>query len=214
MSGVIYTAIFGDYDNLKEPTVVTKGWDYRCYTNQNFDSDMWTIIKHSGYHYSNVKMSKMVKILWHLFFNEHDYVIWIDASLRINCDLNRFVKKYYKPPFTLMTHPCRTCLYDEARIVKKEKIDLPKIVDRQINDYRDDGFPKDYGLTANGVMIWDRESAQMYPEFFMFWWNQVAKYSHRDQLSFMYSAWKKEIKYHLIPYDIINNEFKFEKHKR
>ena len=42
---VIYTAIFGDYDTLKEPLVITPGWKYICYTDQDFESKVWEIKK-------------------------------------------------------------------------------------------------------------------------------------------------------------------------
>jgi hypothetical protein len=28
----VYTFIFGDYDDLKSPTIMTPGWDYICFT--------------------------------------------------------------------------------------------------------------------------------------------------------------------------------------
>lgn len=40
--------MIGDYDNLKEPTVITKGWDYICYTsNKHLKSKHWDV-HHQG----------------------------------------------------------------------------------------------------------------------------------------------------------------------
>jgi len=42
--GICYTVLSGDYDNLKNPKVVTPGWKYVCFTDQdNVKSDIWEI---------------------------------------------------------------------------------------------------------------------------------------------------------------------------
>ena len=41
----IYTYIIGGYDSVKEPKVVTPGWDYICVTdNPNLKSEVWNIV--------------------------------------------------------------------------------------------------------------------------------------------------------------------------
>ena len=40
---VVYTCISGNYDTLKDPTVVTPGWEYICFTDQKVISNVWTI---------------------------------------------------------------------------------------------------------------------------------------------------------------------------
>lgn len=43
MRKVLYTAIFGNHDKLKEP-VVTNGWEYILFTNnRELKSDIWDI---------------------------------------------------------------------------------------------------------------------------------------------------------------------------
>ena len=36
---VIYTTIFGGYDNLVEPHFVPDGWDFVCFTDDDIESD-------------------------------------------------------------------------------------------------------------------------------------------------------------------------------
>ena len=41
---VVYTAILGSiYDDLKEPTVISPGWKYVCFTDQPLQSNIWEI---------------------------------------------------------------------------------------------------------------------------------------------------------------------------
>ena len=35
MRKVAYTYIIGNYDSLKEPSVITEGWDYICFTDDS-----------------------------------------------------------------------------------------------------------------------------------------------------------------------------------
>jgi hypothetical protein len=42
---VVYTAILGtQYDDLKEPTFISEGWKYICFTDQPLTSKHWEII--------------------------------------------------------------------------------------------------------------------------------------------------------------------------
>ena len=41
---VCYTVLFGDYEELKEPTIISDGWRYVCFTDQPLKSDVWEIV--------------------------------------------------------------------------------------------------------------------------------------------------------------------------
>lgn len=208
MKKIIYTTLFGAYDKLKEPAVINKDWQHICFTDLDIESKTWDIVKIKDYDVSAVKMSKKIKILWYKYI-EAELSIYIDASLTINCNLDKFVKKYHKRGFTVMNHPARNCIYKEAEIVIREKIDKAEIVNEQMKKYRAEGFPENYGLTANGVMIRDKYINTL---FFDKWWNEVEQHSKRDQLSFMYVWWRVNIATNRIPYEVIFNEFKFTHH--
>ena len=40
---VIYTAIFGSYDNLLEPKYIPEGWEFVCFTDTELTSANWTV---------------------------------------------------------------------------------------------------------------------------------------------------------------------------
>lgn len=213
MSGAknaIYTAIFGGYDKLKEPVVVTPGWDYIAFSDEKLHSQRWKTSRFKRQAMDPARQSKFIKILGTQLLDNYERLIWVDGSLRIKCDLNKFVEKYHKPPFTVMKHPARNCIYDEAEIIIREKIDKEKTIREQLGFYEAMGFPKNYGLTANGVMIMD--VGKIDGEFLRYWWDMVKKFSKRDQMSFMYAMWLHPVPYHMIPYDIIFNEFEFVRH--
>ena len=212
---VVYTAVFNGYDILRKPTVITPGWDYICFTDCSTPSpppdSPWRLVRLMYSPLSPVLASKMVKILWYQYVWMYDLSIWIDGSLTVNCNLDDFIEKYHRGKFTVMKHPARECIYDEGEVIKKLNIAKRAIVDKQLNRYREEGFPPKQGLTANGVMV---RSEDLLRDTFNVWWGEVRVHCHRDQLSFMYANWKEPIPMNLIPYEIITDEFQFHKHGR
>ena len=43
MNKVVYTAIFGGYDDVVEPTYRPDGWDFVCFTDTDLVSEFWEI---------------------------------------------------------------------------------------------------------------------------------------------------------------------------
>ena len=41
---ICYTCITNKYDNLKDPRVVTPGWKYICYSDEQQKSDIWETV--------------------------------------------------------------------------------------------------------------------------------------------------------------------------
>ena len=207
----IYTAIFDYYDQLKTPTVITKGWKYVCYTNMpDLKSDFWEIRYINNKKLSGVKAARMIKIRFFDYIKD-DLVIWCDASMQINVDLNEFVEKYHKDDFTLMQHPSRNCLYYEGGACVQLKKDGIDRIDKQLKTYHNEGMPKHYGMVQTGVIV--RNNTLKVREYCKKWADEVLKHSHRDQLSFNYIQWKYNyLTPHLISSDILRNEFRLYRH--
>jgi hypothetical protein len=208
---ICYTAIFGKYDKLKEPKVITKGWRYICFTNdKNLTSANWEVVYIDNKNLTNVKAARCIKIRF-FDYAKSDLSIWCDASTEISCDLNEFVSKYHKDDFTLMQHPSRNCTYYEGRAVIHFGKDTVQNVEKQLSCYLAKGLPTHYGMVQTGVMI--RSNTPKVREYCKLWFDEVLKFSHRDQLSFNYIHWKHNLLTpHLISSDILQNEFKISKH--
>lgn len=208
----IYTAIFGDYDILKEPTYVTGGWKYVCYTNnKNLTSDVWEIRYIKNKNLSDKMAARCIKIRFFDYIKD-DLVVWCDASMQINCDLNEFIKQKHMGDFTLMMHPVRKCTYEEGLACISLGKDNYVNVDEQMAFYKSKGFPPNQGMVQTGLMV--RNNNKNVKQFCKMWYEQVDRFSHRDQLSFNYVVWKTNlIKPFLISSMILNNAFKLYKHK-
>lgn len=203
---VIFTALFGDYENLKEPTVVTPGWKYICYTDQPLKSDVWEVTPFLPGVYVPQMFARLVKITWANFPQS----IWLDASFQINTNLDDFWNKHYKGGICAPKHPARACAHREAQVCMRRGLDAER-VQKQINRYANQGLPYNAGLISSGILM--RDNSQPVKDFCSLWWEQIVDGSLRDQIGFAYSDWKMPGVSHTFDYDYrVRQEFIYQKH--
>ncbi len=182
----IYTAIFSNYDDLKEPIVYTKGWNYVCYTDQELTSKVWEIRKVDVMPCGPQKTARFYKIMGPLLLQD-DFSFWIDATFFINCDLNEWIKQC-KHDFTTVRHPFDRCLYVDAESCLGLGKGKPLDIRKQIRFYKKCGVPENNGLVSSGLLM--RLHTPKVIEVCEAWWAQVKKFSSRDQIAFGYVNWK------------------------
>lgn len=197
MKLVIYTAIFGNFDKLKTPKIISNNVKYICFSDKKIKCKPWEIriIKPK---YDANRENRRYKILSYKFFPDHEYSIYLDGRYTIMRDLSLHVKEWLgNNDIAVLKHPKRNCLYEEAEACIKGKKDDIEIIKKQINKYKKEGYPENNGLTANGFII--RRHTKKIKEFNESWWNEVKNYSFRDQISFCYVIYKLNLKYTIIP---------------
>lgn len=208
---IVYTSIMGNYDQLKPPTVVSKNWEYVCFTDDQYRvSDVWNMVYVDSEEHGQAKTARMYKILNDKYL-DCDLSMWVDGSFEIKCYLDEFVENYHVGNFSLMTHG-RNCAYDEAEACIKHGKDRDVIIQEQMKGYKNEGFPLENGMVATGLII-RKHNIENNVQFGLKWWDEVRGKSKRDQLSFNYTAWKHPIDYHLMDFDkIIKTYFGWGKH--
>lgn len=132
---------------------------------------------------------------------ESEKSIWVDASFIINTNLDDWWEQHFKEPITVIRHPVRHCIYTEAGACIKRHKDAPQLIRRQISDYRKIGVPIKNGLIASGVIM--RKMSQPVIDLCELWYDQVKKYSSRDQIAFGFAGWKNPV-HHTIEWDYRN----------
>lgn len=216
----VYTAITGNYDDLKEPDFITPGWDYICYTNNSkLRSGIWKIKYIDNNGLDDVRLSRSVWALNHKYVPEYKISISIGGQMKIIGNLDIFLKKYLPNDnnidMSMAKHPNRICIYEEAKRCKKR--DDPKLIERQMRFYREEGYPQNNGLVATGIII-RKHGRSNVEEHCQKWWEQIKKWSFRDQLSFDYVLWKyKLVNISYFSYNIIRGKggfFKKFPHKK
>ena len=195
-----YTAIFGNYDDLKQPFFVPQHWKFVCYTNTDFEvpeNNVWEIRKVPVMEFGPAKTARWYKINFHKHIETEDS-LWIDATFFINIDLNRWWRRF-KEPMTVINHPFDNCIYTDV----KSCIGLGKgdfwAITRQAHDYKDIGIPVGNGLISSGVLM--RRNTKEVRELCDTWWKEVEKYTERDQIAFGYAAWKHKGVFNTIDWD-------------
>lgn len=191
---VIYTCITGKYDTLLEPTYITEGFDYICFTdNEEFKSKIWNIkpLPSETEELSQVKKQRYVKLNPHKLLSEYDISIWVDGNVSINGDLNEFVNSVVKDDISVYVpqHPSRKCIYAESKAVISMKKDIKEVVEPQMKKYEEEGFPKNYGLLQSNILL-RKHNEKDCIRLMEGWFEELKNNSHRDQLSFNYILWK------------------------
>ena len=215
-STVVYTTIFGDYDNLNDPLFIDQGFKYVCYTdNINLKSNIWEIRHVNIANNENIKLKvREYKILPHKLFPEYDTSIWIDANGVIRGSLRELMEKYQKYANILfMPHFARNCIYDEVATCIALYKDRKHILLQQMKDYLLNGYPENNGLLSGGFIVRNHNEKDVINAMEV-WWDEVQHYSQRDQISLSYALWKTDTCYDLCPaYIYDNNWFTLKLHK-
>ena len=172
---IVYTSIYGDKDNLMVPKL--EGCDFAFFTGDGGKMD-----------------AKRFKVLPHKYFGEYEYSMWIDGNIKVFGDIASLVKRYMKNyDIVTLTHPSdglgiKTSIFDEFKVCIDQKFDDVARLKRQRLAYKDDGCPDNH-INANGIII-RRHNVDSLKFFGESWWDEIRKYSSRDQLSFSYLVWK------------------------
>jgi len=181
MNKVCFTAIFGDYEELKTPSVPQTGFDFICFTDQPLKSDVWKIIQIKP-DLPSQRMARMVKILPHVFLPQYEYTFWLDASFQINIDLNLFWNKYFKASLSAPAHPIRNCVYREiASCIANKRGDEEQLRNQELV-YKRENIPAFNGIITSGVLM--RQKTPACIKYCDDWWEELSKHSARDQVAF------------------------------
>jgi hypothetical protein len=226
---VVYTAIFGGKDDLIEPAFIPKGCDFVCFTDRDFESDVWDVRKVEPTFEDPNRSAKMYKILPHRFFSEYNHSVWVDGNLLVRGDINELVKKYLsKVNFAIYSHnqlrkrilgflwvkdknECYDCLYKEAEeLIKSAKKgnykDDPNLIKRQVEKYKKEDYPYNNGLVSSMIIFRNHNNLDVI-KVGEDWWNEIKNNSRRDQLSFNYVAWKNNLNFKYIKGDSRRNKY-------
>jgi len=184
MDKVCYTAIFSDYEELKDPAIIPEGWRFVCYTDQPLKSNVWEIVQMNVID-TPQRTARWVKIMGWIDWR---YSMWIDASFQININLNDWWALRFVSPFSAPKHPLRSDIYAEARsCIVNNRGDNGKVY-LQEQKYRQYLFPMNTGIITSGIML--RENTPECVKLHEVWWKELSEQSVRDQLSFAFISYR------------------------
>lgn len=206
---VVYTAITGNYDNLYEPRYKSDKFDYVCFTdNPDIKSNFWKIIPLPHHNLDSTRKARYVKILPHLFFQDYNYSVWVDANITIVGDLYELLQSYLKESSLVFFRHSdgRNCIYQEAEACIRRNKDDKNVILAQAERYEKERYPENNGLISTGVILRRHKDPKII-ETMDAWWNEVENFSKRDQMSFNYIAWKYNTPFSILDDYIRDNKY-------
>lgn len=191
---VVYTALFGDYDDLQSPPNDTNGCDFICFTDQNLHIPGWKMIFVPSQNNSSLMMNRQYKMLPHKYLKQYDQSLYVDSNIKITTNPKFLAEKYLTDSnLACPRHPERDCIYDEiAACVTSSKI-TPLEAIELTNKYQALDFPRGMGLTENNI-IFRRHNDKDLIELMESWWELLNEGPQRDQLILFFLLWQKNHK--------------------
>jgi hypothetical protein len=169
----IYTANLGDYDPPRT--------DILCF-NESYNRFVDPRLN-----------AKIYKVLYYQFVDT-EWSIWIDCNRFLKIDPIELIDMCNGYDMGILEHPYRNCIYEEAEICKKLKLDRSQIIDEQISRYKLLHYPQNNGLYACNLII--RKNTKEIRQLCQEWWAEITSGSWRDQISFPFVFRQKtNIKY-------------------
>jgi hypothetical protein len=218
MKKVIYTAIFGGYDKLPDPSFIPKGWDLVCFTDTDIISNIWEVRKVPAIYEDPTRNARKYKILPHRWFPDYDVSLWVDGNILIRGNVDELIDKYLVET-SLAVHDHnqnqldpRDCVYKEAQIILHfGKIngnykDDPNLIIPQMEKYYKEGYPQNNSLAVTMQLLRKHNTPECIKAMEL-WWEEIKYNSKRDQLSFNYTMWKTQIPFVYFHGDSRDNKY-------
>ncbi len=191
---VVYTCIWGKYDNVLEPYFINDEIDYCIITDQDIPANSkWKKIelpKNIDFSIMTpIEINRFCKMLPHKLFSDYDYSIYIDGNIRIVCDLFPIIADMGDK--TIGIHDYQVdCIYNMKNAIIAGKKAPRSLVNKQIKKYKKDGFPKHFGAFECNVLV-RKHNDNTCKKIMDDWWDEFnSTSSKRDQLSLPYVIWK------------------------
>lgn len=116
------------------------------------------------------------------------YSLWLDGSHRLTCNPWDMVDRHLNAAdVAIARHGERNCVYQELNACTRLRKDDPAVMYRQVEGYRESGYPAHHGLHETGAVL--RRLTPASNAFSAAWSREIEMGSCRDQLSVDYAAW-------------------------
>ncbi|KAL1196044.1 putative hexosyltransferase MUCI70 [Cardamine amara subsp. amara] len=163
---------------------------------------LWKLVVVRNLPYADMRrVGKIPKLLPHRLFPSARYSIWLDSKLRLQLD-PILILEYFLwregHEYAISNHYDRHCLWEEVAQNKKLNKYNHTVIDQQFEFYKTDGLTRFNASDPNKLLPSNvpegsfivREHTPMSNLFSCLWFNEVERFTPRDQLSFAYTYQK------------------------
>ncbi|GLU04377.1 hypothetical protein SLE2022_215270 [Rubroshorea leprosula] len=217
---VVSTCAFGGGDALYQPIAMSEAsiqkvcyvafWDEVTLAAQELEGTKigedgfigkWRVVVVRDLPFVDQRLNgKIPKMLPHRLFPQAMYSIWVDSKSQFRRDPLGVLEALLwrtNSVLAISEHGARSSVYDEAKAVVKKNKAKPEEVQVQLTQYRHDGLPEDKrfngkkALSEASVIV--RKHTPLTNLFMCLWFNEVVRFTSRDQLSFPFVLWRLKV---------------------
>ncbi|XP_002974734.2 uncharacterized protein LOC9637195 [Selaginella moellendorffii] len=163
---------------------------------------IWRVVLVSNLPYADFRrVGKIPKLLSHRLFPFARYSIWLDSKLRLQVNPLSILEYFLwrgNHEYTISNHYDRHCVWDEVQQNKRLNKFNHSLIDEQFLFYQQDGLTRFNASDPKRLLpsnvpegsIIVRSHTPMSNLFSCLWFNEVDRFTPRDQLSFAYTYMK------------------------
>ncbi len=184
----VVTAITGPFDALLLPGHFEPELDYYCVTNSVTDGyGVFRLLPCPYLDADPRRTARYVKTNLLRLFPGYDFVVWVDANVLVRSPISNFVAATEASgrPIGAIPHSIRWNYLEEAAEARTLKLDDSVVIEAQLKAYDGAEGLETATLIETNFMVFDARNPKTLA-FQQLWWNQINKYSRRDQLSINY----------------------------
>jgi len=211
------------YDQIFTPVTMTPGVDFILFADRRprfVRGWQWRPLPAETAGLSPTMVNRFAKFFPHVIFPEAEVSIYVDANTLMLSDLTPLIEEFRVSgaDIGLFPHKQRSDIFAEFELGRTGgKIpaqDTEKGL-AQLAHYRAEGLPDDHLFTENAI-IFRRHGNPALAAAMDLWWEQMATYTKRDQLSLPYVLYKSDLRIKLWDwnYKFDNPYFKRYLHRR
>jgi hypothetical protein len=207
---VVYTSLICGYEELNEqPQATSSAIDFVCFTdNPELKSETWKIrVINPRFPRDSVRSQRYLKIIGPELLSEYDESLYIDNSILLKTLPERIFEEWFTSnDFSLPLHSFRDTVAAEFDEVAVNGLDDPTRIHEQFINYSIT-LPSvlNEKLFCTGIML-RRHTIAVYKTM-QLWFENVLRYSRRDQLSINYAILVTGLKTTALEIDIHSSEF-------
>jgi hypothetical protein len=182
---IVYTAIYGSYDELRPHADDTGVEAWLCYTDDpDLKCEGWeTVLEPARYQHPRLSAK------WRKTHPpEGDRTLWLDGSIDLHDPtfISVIDRHLDTAQMTMFRHPWRDCIYDEVEASRPmvKYAGLGEAMDRQVAHYRSRGWAEHAGLWASTII--GRRSDRNVTQMGAAWFAHCETFTYQDQLSLPY----------------------------
>lgn len=190
---VVYTAMIGGYDEVRQPLCVDDRFDYILFTDEVKQPQIgvWQVRKVEYINPDKVRIARYVKTHPDSLLSGYKATLWIDSNIQIATNyLYKKVQSMYNMGLELASvkHPVRDCIFDESYYVMSHCLYVhEKDIFRWCRYLKKESFPRHYGMYETNILY--RKTCELNSKINSLWWECIEAYAKRDQLSQMFAIW-------------------------